>query len=171
MLLTVITIVIGIALALIIYRVVQRMIVRHASTIVTSDAQSTTAEAMTAALEQMVTEHTLVDAQRHYSDVQTVADVWGRGVMAFEFTIASGMLAADELPTLRRPLNNALGEYAGAHHVKRISTAHPTFIVTDLWLFEGNIHIDVAYLMNESTVEYIQDLKKLSASEKEESEK
>lgn len=167
MLLTVITIVIGVALALVIYRVVQRMIVRHASTIVTSDAQSTTADAMAAALTQLVAEQTLVGEQDNYQDVQTVADVWGRGVMAFEFTIASGALTADQLPMLRRPLNNALGEYAVANHVKRVSTAHPTFIVTDLWLFEGNVHIDVAYLMNESTVEYIQDLKKLSASEKE----
>lgn len=36
------------------------------------------------------------------------------------------------------------------------------FIVTDTWLFEGKLHLDVAYLMNDATYEYVRDLKKIN---------
>ncbi|HAT54938.1 MAG TPA: hypothetical protein DCW31_06840 [Lactobacillus sp.] len=159
-------IIIGIVLAYLVYHYIHRLIVRRATSIVRNDAQATTVDAMSSALKQLATEQTLDENQNHFTSVETVADVWGRGVMAFEFTTDAGSLTAAQLPTLRRPLNNALGEYALEHHVKRLSTSHPTFVVTDLWLFEKQLHIDVAYLMNESTIEYVQDLKRLNASEK-----
>ncbi|MYV04872.1 hypothetical protein [Furfurilactobacillus milii] len=159
-------IIIGIILAYLIYHYIHRLIIRRATSIVRNDAQATTESAMTSALNQFADEHTLSQNQNHFTASDTVADVWGRGVMAFEFSITVDNLQADQLPTLRRPLNNALGEYAVKNHVKRLSTSHPTFVVTDLWLFEGQLHIDVAYLMNESTIEYVQDLKRLNPSEK-----
>lgn len=40
--------------------------------------------------------------------------------------------------------------------------ASQPFIITDWWKYEGILHIDIAYLINEATVEYIKDLEKLN---------
>ncbi|GKT02881.1 hypothetical protein [Furfurilactobacillus entadae] len=160
-----ITIIVGVGVAYLVYHYIHQLIVRRATTIVRDDAQATTEAAVSQALQQLAREATLSEGQDHYTVAQTVADVWGRGVMAFEFTIVGDGLTPAQLPMLRRQLNNALGEYAGKHEVARYSADSPTFVVTDLWLFEDQWHVDVAYLMNEATVEYIRDLKRLNASE------
>lgn len=162
-----VTIIIGLVLAYLVYHYIHRLIIRRATAIVRNDAQQVTDQAMKNVLKQLVAEHKLASDQQTFIKSETVADVWGRGVMAFEYELPVSELTATQLPNLRRPVNNALGEYALANHIKRIKTDQPTFVVTDLWLFEQRLHIDIAYLVNEATIEYVQDLRKLNASQAE----
>ena len=62
----------------------------------------------------------------------------------------------------RQKLAAKLDEYAKQHHLKMAPNASQPFIITDWWKYEGILHIDIAYLINEATVEYIEDLEKLN---------
>ena len=62
----------------------------------------------------------------------------------------------------RQKLATKLDEYAKKHHLKMAPNASQPFIITDWWKYEGILHIDIAYLINEATVEYIEALKKLN---------
>ena len=42
--------------------------------------------------------------------------------------------------------------------------AGPALRVTDAWLRSGQLHLDIAYLMNEATLEYLEDLRRLNSS-------
>ncbi|MCF0119127.1 MAG: hypothetical protein HUJ64_05160, partial [Limosilactobacillus mucosae] len=56
----------------------------------------------------------------------------------------------------------ALNAYAKEKHLDHLPTAAKTFVVTDWWTYEQMLHIDVAYIYNEATREYVMDLRKLN---------
>lgn len=97
-------------------------------------------------------------------DSQLVADVWGKGVMAFEYSLDTKQQAYDDDKINRDVLNQALSDYAKQHDLKSADTSLPPIIVTDWWVYQGILHIDVAYLSNEATAEYVKDLKTLDAN-------
>lgn len=97
---------------------------------------------------------------------QIVADVWGKGVLAFEYHFdyqKAGVKLAD---FTEEKLATRLDEYAAQHHLQVAPKAAKAFVLTDWWTYEGILHIDVAYLVNEATVEYIDDLKRLKKGSK-----
>ncbi|WP_262314520.1 hypothetical protein [Lacticaseibacillus parakribbianus] len=81
-----------------------------------------------------------------------VADVWGHGIAAFEYV----MIAADSTPT-RQALSQALAQ-AGTTAGLQAATRGPALVVTDFWLRDGLLHVDVAYLVNQATAEYVEDV-------------
>lgn len=85
---------------------------------------------------------------------ELVADVWGKGVLAFEYHFP----AADLAGLTKERLEQTLNDYAGSH---QLPVAGNSFVVTDWWQYEQVQHIDVAYLLNEATKEYVADLKKI----------
>ncbi|TGD17855.1 hypothetical protein [Levilactobacillus suantsaiihabitans] len=157
----IVEIVIGIIIALVIYIMIHRMIVQRATRMVRRNAQDETDVAVKAALQRLVNDDVLTEEECHITSAVTVADVWGRGVMAFEYAMPIGMDAKRRLPQLETAFNEALASFSADHDIKAV-VAGPAFVVSDIWLYEGQLHVDVAYLMNESTVEYLKDLKKLN---------
>ena len=56
----------------------------------------------------------------------------------------------------------ALNAYAKEKHLDYLPSAPKTFVVTDWWTYEQMLHVDVAYIYNEATREYVMDLHKLN---------
>lgn len=83
--------------------------------------------------------------------------------MAFEYHLAVGMAAEHQVARLEHAFNEALAGFSVDHQVKAVISG-PAFVVSDIWVYEERLHVDVAYLMNESTVEYLKDLKKIDSS-------
>ncbi|WP_234002769.1 hypothetical protein [Lactobacillus sp. CBA3605] len=155
------TLLIGVILAIVIYEVLRRRVLKRAAFKIRLQGQRTADAAMTTVLQQLnsVTAAQTVSGAVHSAPV---ADVWGRGVMAFEYVLtAPGMVRAD-LPEIRRILNNHLQAYARDEQLATFQAGEPALRVTDTWLRAGQLHIDIAYLMNEATLEYLEDLRRLN---------
>ncbi|WP_061775903.1 hypothetical protein [Levilactobacillus senmaizukei] len=157
----IIEIIIGILIAIVVYELIHRSIVQRATRMVRRSAQDDTDVAVKAAIRRLVNDDVLTEAESQISSIATVADVWGRGVMAFEYTLPVGMDAKHRLRALELAFNDALASFGTDHDLKGINDG-PAFVVSDIWVYEGRLHVDVAYLTNESTVEYLKDLKKLN---------
>ncbi|MFC6202400.1 hypothetical protein ACFP1L_11005 [Lactiplantibacillus nangangensis] len=154
-------ILVGLILAVIIYEVLRRQVLKRAALKIRLRGQRTVDQAMSQILKQL---SSTAVAQQVGGDLHSVpvADVWGRGVMAFEYVLeAPGMITTD-LPEIRRILNNHLQAYARDEQLPAYQAAGPALRVTDAWLRSGQLHIDVAYLMNEATLEYLEDLRRLN---------
>ncbi len=137
---------IAFVMVVIIYQLVHRAMIKRAIVIMQRQAQEATDQAVEGALNGHLKEsHFPVSSE-------IVADVWGKGVLAFEYVLDFQRLTKEEQAWLTREnLATAL------HQVE----AGVPLEVTDWWVYEERLHVDVAYLMNESTKEYVADLKKL----------
>lgn len=138
------------------YVAIHRILINRATIMLRNRAQQTTDDAVNASLQKLLSWDQTLNSQ-------LVADVWGKGVLAFEYHFdrkqASTQLDRDQLMA-------ALGDYANRHDLKPAQPGKPVFVVTDWWEYEGILHIDVAYLLNESTMEYVSDLKRLNHHDK-----
>lgn len=152
----------AIIIAIVVYQLIHREIAKHATLIVRNDAQATTDRAMKEAVLALGRAHLVPNSVAHFDHSQTVADVWGKGVMAFEYVLVGEQLTQVDLAQLRATLNQSLAEYAETHQIERVAEARDTFLVTDAWVYEQRLHLDVAYVVNEATYQYIYDLKKLT---------
>lgn len=132
------------------YVAIHRVLINRATIMLRRQAQRTTDEAVNASLQELLGWDQVLSSQ-------LVADVWGKGVLAFEYHFDKQQGKALN----RDRLTTALVSYAKRHDLAAIHSDQPVFVVTDWWTYEGILHIDVAYLLNESTVEYISDLKRL----------
>ncbi|KGE70145.1 hypothetical protein [Limosilactobacillus reuteri] len=137
------------------YLAIHRVFLKRATMMVQKNAQDVTDAALNTSLKEML----------HWNknlNSQIVADVLGKGVLAFEyhFDYKKENINLDDFT--RQKLAAELDEYAKKHHLKMAPNASQPFIITDWWKYEGILHIDIAYLINEATVEYIKDLEKLN---------
>lgn len=150
---------VAVIVVIIIYMIVHRLLVNHATLMLKNNAQSITDRAVNDCLTQL-------SNQSFNLSSEIVADVWGKGVLAFEyhFNPAKLKIANDRITAAN--LEEALNNYAEKNQVQSISKDLPTFKVTDWWTYEEVLHIDVAYVLNEATREYIADLHKLAQHSK-----
>ncbi|PWT33449.1 hypothetical protein DKZ29_00265 [Limosilactobacillus reuteri] len=137
------------------YLTIHRVFLKRATMMVQKNAQDVTDAALNTSLKEML----------HWNknlNSQIVADVWGKGVLTFEyhFDYKKENINLDDFT--RQKLAAKLDEYAKQHQLKMAPNASQPFIITDWWKYEGILHIDIAYLINEATVEYIEDLEKLN---------
>lgn len=156
----VITIVVFI-LAICIYLFIHYEITKHATLIVRKQAQDVTDDAVKACLPILVQSDLLQDKESQFDESETVADVWGRGVMAFEYVFKVQDVVSDDLASIKGLLTQELATYAVNAQIEKAAQAPQAFVVTDAWLYKQTLHLDIAYLMNEATFEYVHDLKKL----------
>ena len=138
------------------YVAIHRILINRATIMLRNRAQQVTDGAVNTGLKKILGwDKTLAS--------QLVADVWGKGVLAFEYHFDSKD-ADKELD--QEQFGKALAEYVDQQNLTAIRPGKPVFVVTDWWKYEGILHIDVAYLLNESTVEYVSDLKRLDHHDK-----
>lgn len=156
----IISIIVAIVVAVLVYLLVHRMISKRAISIITNDAQKVTDAAMNDVLPILI-ERDYIETPDSQFASETVANMWGAGVMAFEyqFTVRPNKINFDEV---RWQLNSQLNTYADQNDIQSYEDVDRIFIVTDLWTYLDQLHIDVAYVVNESTAEYVKDLAKLS---------
>lgn len=86
---------------------------------------------------------------------QPVADVWGHGIMAFEYALPRPKVAVDA-----KAFAKALRAQTASKNVDAAALA-PTLDVTDWWQRDGVVHVDVAYVVNHATREYVRDVRRV----------
>jgi hypothetical protein len=89
-----------------------------------------------------------------------IADVWGKGILAFEYSIDAQKITTTQLPLIKEELTQLLNEYAKNKKLPVLKD-QPVFCISDIWLFADVLHIDIAHVANQQTLGYLQDIKKL----------
>lgn len=89
-----------------------------------------------------------------------IADVWGRGVLAFEYSIPTKNLTTDQLPLIKEKLSEQLKLVAKQSNLEGWQ-GHLAFYISDIWLFAEVLHVDIAYLANQQTLDYLHDIQQL----------
>lgn len=100
---------------------------------------------------------------KNIRDIAVVSDVWGKDVMVFEYSvelIQNQKFSSEKLNALKELLEKKLCDYAKQKKIQNMANK-PPFIVSDIWQLENILHIDVAYIMNEATYKYLNDIEKL----------
>ena len=144
-------IIISIVIVVIIYELTHRILIKRATLIVQRRAQSIT--------DQIVFDVLNDKLNIHDCDQQStlVSDIWGKGVLSFEYNIGT----VDSVPVTRDELERQLNQLAIEKNVDFFQRAPQAFKITDWWQGKKKFHMDVTYLMNEASYEYVQDLHKL----------
>lgn len=100
---------------------------------------------------------------KNVRDIAVVSDVWGKDVMVFEYSVEltqNQKFSSEKLNALKELLEKKLFNYAKQEKIQNMANK-PPFIVSDIWQLENILHIDVAYIMNEATYKYLNDIEKL----------
>lgn len=149
----------AVIVVILIYIIIHRVLINRATLMLKKQAQSVTNKAVNACLSQF-------GGQPFDLSSEIVADVWGKGVLAFEFYFdpTDYHLTTDQLS--RDTLEKKLNAYAKENNVQAYEKMSTVFRVTDWWTYEKVLHIDVAYVLNEATREYIADLHRLDQHSK-----
>lgn len=144
-------IIISIVIVVIIYELTHRILIKRATLIVQRRAQSIT--------DQIVFDVLNDKLNIHDCDQQStlVSDIWGKGVLSFEYNIGT----VDSVLVTRDELERQLNQLAIERNVDFFQKAPQAFKITDWWQGKKKFHMDVTYLMNEASYEYVQDLHKL----------
>ncbi len=106
-----------------------------------------------AAMEESLTNLKLLNES--LADSVLISDVWGKGVMAFEYQLEVKNLTKADLNGLKNRLEQQLAVQAKGYQQNR------AFVVSDIWVKDDILHIDVSYLVNKATVEYVNDMNTL----------
>lgn len=143
---------------------VRRMIRQKALTLITKRSQEITNQAVTAVIGQVKT------ADFDGAKIATTVDstlphrVWGKGITVFEFSFVAQTLAQDatqQIEALQHQLTDLLNDYAQAHNYERFQQS-PVFVVSDAWVLQGQLYLDVTNVTNLPTLKYLHDLNQLN---------
>lgn len=146
----------AVLLVVCLYQAVHRKLIQRATLIMQREAQQQTDRIVQASLA------THLPPQQIPQQSTIVADVWGKGVLVFEYDLDLTALTPAQRQWLQAthlvPLFDHQAQAAG---ITPVSGAPHPFVITDWWTYEQQLHIDVANVRNEATREYVADLKKL----------
>ncbi|WP_057874265.1 hypothetical protein [Loigolactobacillus rennini] len=142
--------------------VVQRLRRNRALRLLQNASKKITDQAVQTAVSQLVQQQRLPAATLTNLHSQIVADVWGRGVLVFSYALPLPTFTTAQARHLKPELTQALIAAAQKQGLTTFKTAHTVFAVSDIWLLKGQLHFDVAYLRNQATINYVQDMRKLS---------
>lgn len=141
----IIVVIIAFLVVVLLYQLIHRALVKRAILMMQRQAQRATDGVVLSLLSQLAP--TVAPAES-----QLVADVWGKGVLAFEYVLDLAAAPATEKNQLQEaPVRAAINQQEAG-----------MYLVTDWWTYEQTLHIEVAQLSNEATKEYVHDLKKLN---------
>lgn len=116
---------------------------------------------------------TLTDTNETYDTVfeagqdlisEPVQDIWGKGIMVFEYKIA--IQAPQKHPeaffdkAYMQHLESLLNTHAAENGIVASSPKYPPFILSDYWILKGYFHADIAFMTNKPTIEYVKDMRK-----------
>ncbi|KRM72535.1 hypothetical protein [Lacticaseibacillus brantae] len=121
---------------------------KRAMTVLLRHSQRVTDRVVTQALAQLNLEAP--------ASSQAVADVWGHGVMAFSYHVPAPESISEET------LNAALATVADDETIASSDISYPAFVVTDLWHRDNKLNFDVAFITNQATIDYVEDLSRLT---------
>ncbi|HJA47537.1 MAG TPA: hypothetical protein H9792_07190 [Candidatus Limosilactobacillus excrementigallinarum] len=152
-------IIIAVIIVGVLYEVVHRFLIRRATLIVRQRAQKITDAVVFKVLDEEV--------GLNYCDrtSKLVSDIWGKGVFSFEYNVnLTSEKQLGEKIISRDGLERRINEVAHQRAIEYYSQAQQAFKITDWWQGKKQFHMDVTYLMNEASYEYVHDLRKLQES-------
>lgn len=132
----------------------QRYRRKKALRLVQLDSQKLTDSAMEASLTNLKL------LNESLADSVLISDVWGKGVMAFEYQLEVKNLTSADLNDLKKRLEQQLAVQAKKQGIIGYQQ-NSVFVVSDIWLKDDILHIDVSHLVNKATVEYVNDMNTL----------
>lgn len=91
----------------------------------------------------------------------SVADVWGQLVVGFNYKaeVTQELSDTKNISGVREKIDLALKDYSKEHHLE--DREGPLLRVSDIWINDRILDIDVVYLINQQTKDYLKDLSKL----------
>lgn len=138
-------------LALMVY--IKRRRVSKAATIVRNSGETIVDEAMGFVAEQMRSQGFVLVTKRGTS----VADVWGQAVVGFNYKIK--LNDQGNFRDVGDRIDYWLTQYCQRKDL--MEDQEPMLRVSDLWANKNILEVDVVYLINEQTKNYLKDLSKL----------
>lgn len=156
----IIQIVIGLVAAFAVYNLIHYLFVTRPSRKRLLSAQRTVNKAVAEVLKALISADKLAPIKEEELHSEMIANIWGRGVMAFEYHIPIDRVKG-AIPDLKELLTKGLDEYSQKNGIHAHGKKSSVFVVTDIWQLDDRLHFDVAYLMNLTTIEYIDDLNRL----------
>lgn len=140
-----------VVLALMVY--IKRRRVSKAATIVRNSGETIVDEAMGFVAEQMRSQGFVLVTKRGTS----VADVWGKAVVGFNYKIK--LNDQGNFRDVGDRIDYWLTQYCQRKDL--MEDQEPMLRVSDLWANKNILEVDVVYLINEQTKNYLKDLSKL----------
>ncbi|GAD17448.1 hypothetical protein ABC628_07760 [Lentilactobacillus otakiensis] len=158
----IIQIIIGLVAAFAVYNLIHYIFVTRPGRKRLALAQRIANEAVKSSINKLVEQKSLSPFDESDFKSEDIAEVWGRGVMAFEYHLPVTKIN-NSILEFRQALSNTLEQYGDNHHMHAHTEQadRPAFMVTDVWQLDDRVHFDVAYLINTTTIEYVDDLKRL----------
>lgn len=158
----IIQIIIGLVAAFAVYNLIHYIFVTRPGRKRLALAQRIANEAVKTSINQLVDQKVVLPFDESDFKSEDIAEVWGRGVMAFEYHLPKAKIESS-IPDFRKALATTLEQYGDKHHMHAHTDQadRPAFMVTDVWQLDDRVHFDVAYLVNVTTIEYVDDLKRL----------
>lgn len=156
----IIQIIIGLIVAFAIYNLSHYLFVTRPSRKRLLMAQRTVNNAVAEVLKQLVSAQKLAPIREEELHSEMIANIWGRGVMAFEYHLPIDRVKVP-ISDMKELLADELAKYGDQHKIYAHRKKSPAFVITDIWQLDDRLHFDVAYLINLTTVEYIDDLNRL----------
>ena len=153
------SVIVAVLLAFLIYYWIHRIIINKTVNKTLDEAQKTTEAALLETIPFMVNAG-YVAKQPEHLESEKIANIWGKGVAAFEFELPAG-INVKNLDLIKWQTTIELQSYAKQNRLNYLDNAKNAFTVTDIWLKSERLHLDVAFMINEATSEYVSDLNKL----------
>lgn len=138
--------------------IINRMHRKKALLLLQNTNLKVTSQAFFDSVEAVSTAHFDGKRAQKFKEPALIADVWGKGVMAFEYMFDTPELTVKELADIKEQLTASLAIYAKKNHLAHLEGCK-TFVVSDIWLFAGVLHIDISYVVNDATKNYLHDIK------------
>lgn len=129
---------------------------KKALLLVQKESQKITDEAFTAVIQQV----SLISFEKPIKlHSEFVSNIWGSKVTAFEYSIEIPQIKTRDLTEIKKELTEKLQTYANEKHLVAYDD-HPVFVVSDIWIFAGVLHVDVSHITNAETWSYVEDVAK-----------
>lgn len=129
---------------------------KRALLLVQKESQKITDEAFTAVIQQV----SLISFEKPIKlHSEFVSNIWGSKVTAFEYSIEIPQIKTRDLTEIKKELTEKLQTYANEKHLVAYDD-HPVFVVSDIWIFAGVLHVDVSHITNAETWSYVEDVAK-----------
>lgn len=87
-----------------------------------------------------------------------LSHVWGRNIFAYDYTLNLRFDSHQQLLQFKRRFQRILVKYCFKHRL--LIHQRSLLILADLWNYDNQTHLDIAYRINSSTLDYLRDLKK-----------
>lgn len=138
---------------LLILTYIKRKRIAKAATIVRNASETIVNNAMIQVAKQLKMDGMEFDGAKGKS----VADVWGQSVVGFNYH--ANLKHSMDIKLIESKINKILAEYCRKHQLE--DEDGPQLKVSDIWLNQNHLELDVVYLINRQTKDYLNDLSKL----------